>query len=219
MTRLSPVATIERDRIVPVFNHDDVNVVVYVAEILFENGFSTVEFTNRSADAASTFERLVPLLGDHLPEMVIGAGSITTADAARSYIESGARFVVGPATSEAVAGVCRDFGVPYIPGCGTLTEILRGHEMGSEIVKLFPASSLGGPGFLSAVRAPCPDIKVMPTGGIDPSAESLAAWFGAGAVAVGLGSALVPPRMVAVGDWDGLTANVKTVARNLALSG
>lgn len=218
MAGLSPVAAIERDRIVPVFNDDDLDVTLRVADILFANGFSILEFTNRSAAALSTFERVVPRLGENLPDMTVGAGSISGAEAARAYTDSGATFVVGPATSEAVATVCSDRGVPYMPGCGTLTEILRGHQMGSEIVKLFPASIVGGPQFLAAVRAPCPDIKVMPTGGIDPSPESLAEWFRAGAVGVGLGSTLVPSAMLAVRDWDAIAANVARVAENLRIS-
>jgi 2-dehydro-3-deoxyphosphogluconate aldolase/(4S)-4-hydroxy-2-oxoglutarate aldolase len=216
MARLSAVATVERDRVVPVLHHDDVDDVVRVAEILFSYGFTTLEFTNRSETAASTFERIFPRLSDDLPGLTLGAGSIGSSEAASMFIDNGARFVVGPATSEAVASVCFERGIPYMPGCGTLTEILRGHEMGCEIVKLFPASVIGGPPFLEAVRAPCPDIKVMPTGGVDFTAESLESWFRAGAVAVGLGSALIPASMLASKDWSGIESKVGAVADNLA---
>lgn len=214
MAPTNAIEAIVRDHVVPVFHGDDLDVVLRIADTLATGGYGTIEFTDRSTTALGTFAKVVPRLAESHPDVTIGAGSIVTADVARRYVDCGAQFIVGPATSDGVASACFDRKVPYVPGCGTLTEILRGHEMGCEIVKLFPAMAVGGPAFLSAVRGPCPDIRVMPTGGIESSEDSLRAWFEAGAVAIGLGS-LVPQALVEAGDWAGLASHVATVRANV----
>jgi 2-dehydro-3-deoxyphosphogluconate aldolase/(4S)-4-hydroxy-2-oxoglutarate aldolase len=105
--------------------------------------------------------------------------------------------------------------VAYSPGCGTATEISQAQELGCEIVKVFPGESVGGPAFVSAVLGPMPWTKVMPTGGVDPTEESLAAWFKAGIVAAGIGSKLITKDAVAGKDWAGIRAKV---AETLALA-
>jgi 2-dehydro-3-deoxyphosphogluconate aldolase/(4S)-4-hydroxy-2-oxoglutarate aldolase len=103
-----------------------------------------------------------------------------------------------------------------MPGCGTLSEISQAEELGVEIVKIFPGTSVGGPGFVKAVMGPCPWTRIMPTGGVDASEENLRAWFEAGAACVGMGSKLVEKSLVAAGDYAGLTEKVALVLQRIA---
>ena len=96
----------------------------------------------------------------------------------------------------------------YFPGCGSVTEIGRAHELGCEIVKLFPGASVGGPDFVKAVLGPMPWTKIMPTGGVEPDAASIAKWFGSGIVAAGMGSRLITDGAVKAGDWAAIEDSV-----------
>jgi 2-dehydro-3-deoxyphosphogluconate aldolase/(4S)-4-hydroxy-2-oxoglutarate aldolase len=99
--------------------------------------------------------------------------------------------------------------VAYFPGCGSVTEISEAQALGCEIVKLFPGASVGGPDFVKAVLGPMPWTKIMPTGGVDPDAASIAKWFGSGIVAAGMGSRLITDAAVREGDWAGIEASVR----------
>jgi len=120
----------------------------------------------------------------------------------------GAAFVVSASLREDIAKVCNRRKVPYFPGCGSLTEIGRAEELGCEIVKLFPGG-VYGPGFVKAVLGPQPWTRIMPTGGVAPSAESLNAWMEAGAACVGMGSKLISKELVAEQRFDELEERVR----------
>ncbi|MDD3737422.1 MAG: bifunctional 4-hydroxy-2-oxoglutarate aldolase/2-dehydro-3-deoxy-phosphogluconate aldolase, partial [Bacteroidales bacterium] len=107
-----------------------------------------------------------------------------------------------------VARICNRRKVLWIPGCGTVTEISQAEELGAEIVKIFPGNAIGGPSFVKAVKGPCPWTSIMPTGGVEPSAESLEKWFAAGVSCVGMGSALITDRIVSTPGCKELTATV-----------
>ena len=115
---------------------------------------------------------------------MIGAGTVTDADTARAVIDAGAKFVVSPVFRASVIEACHERGVPACPGCFSPTEILSAWEMGADVVKVFPATSLG-PGYIKDLRGPFPSIKLMPTGGV--SRANAAEWIRAGAVAIGAG--------------------------------
>lgn len=106
--------------------------------------------------------------------------------------------------------------MPYSPGCATPTEITLAHELGCEIVKVFPGGQVGGPAFVAAVRGPCPWALLMPTGGVDITEESLRAWFEAGVPCVGIGSKLVSKDLVAAADWSGLEQRTAQVIATIA---
>jgi 2-dehydro-3-deoxyphosphogluconate aldolase/(4S)-4-hydroxy-2-oxoglutarate aldolase len=131
-------------------------------------------------------------------------------------IDLGANFVFAPGFSPEVATACHLRNVAYVPGCATMTEILDAYRVGCDFVKLFPANSLGGPSFLEAVRAPCPWVQAIPTGGVEPTIESLRAWYRAGAPAVGMGSKLLPAQLVEAGDLQGLRASIETTVAAVA---
>lgn len=196
--------TIAREGVVPVFYESDVATTLEVAKVLVRGGITTLEFTNRGDGAIAVLEALIRRSRDTLPELTVGAGSIVDGTTAAQVIDLGVNFVFAPGFSADVASACNLRNVPYVPGCGTMTEILTAYRAGCDFVKLFPAGPVGGPAFLDAVRAPCPWVRAIPTGGVEPTAESLRGWYDAGAPAVGMGSKLLPKRLVAERDFDAI---------------
>ena len=112
-----------------------------------------------------------------------------------------------------VAKVCNRRGIPYSPGCGSATEIGDAQELGCEIVKVFPGSSVGGPDFVKSVMGPMPWTRIMPTGGVEPTEESLRKWYGAGIVACGIGSNLITKELLKAKDYKGIEENVRRVVQ------
>jgi 2-dehydro-3-deoxyphosphogluconate aldolase/(4S)-4-hydroxy-2-oxoglutarate aldolase len=194
--------------IVPVFYHPEPEVVRNVARACLDGGVRLLEFTNRGDRAWRVFEELEAFCARELPRMITGVGSVVDAGTASLYIDCGASFVVGPILSEDVARACNRRKVPYAPGCGSASEIARAEELGSEIVKIFPGREVGGPGFVKAVKGPMPWTSIMPTGGVEPSEESLGAWFAAGVACVGMGSNLITAELLKKKDYAGIAASV-----------
>jgi 2-dehydro-3-deoxyphosphogluconate aldolase/(4S)-4-hydroxy-2-oxoglutarate aldolase len=147
------------------------------------------------------------------PSVIMGVGSVVDAPTAGIYIANGARFVVGPLLNADVARVCNRRGIPYSPGCGSASEIGYAQELGCEIVKVFPGSSVGGPDFVKSVMAPMPWTRIMPTGGVEASEQSLRAWFGAGIVACGIGGNLVTKQLLDAKDYKGIEDKVRTTVQ------
>ena len=207
------LATISREGVVPVFYHADIEVAKEVARRLVAGGISTIEFTNRGDGAVRVFAELIAWARAELPQLIVGVGTVTQAPTAVHVIDLGANFVFAPNLDADVASACNQRNIPYVPGCGTLTEIQQAYKLGCDMVKLFPAGEVGGPAYLKNVRAPCPWVKAVPTGGVDPTVESLKAWYDAGAPAVGMGSKLLTKDLIAHQDWGGLQQKVaETVA-------
>jgi 2-dehydro-3-deoxyphosphogluconate aldolase/(4S)-4-hydroxy-2-oxoglutarate aldolase len=153
---------------------------------LAEGGLAVVEIALTTAGALDAVSELVH---DRPDGLLVGSGSVRTPDDARAAIAAGADFLVTPTTSEAVITVAREASVPIFAGGLTPTELETAHRAGADFVKLFPAS-LGGPNYVREVRAPMPDLRIVPTGGV--TLEHLGDWLAAGAHAVAVGSALVP---------------------------
>lgn len=204
-SRLTVLNTMFETGIVPVFYHPDVEVAARIVQACLDGGVRCVEFTNRGDQAHLVFGELVRRFYDD-DRAILGVGSVIDPAAAGLYIQLGANFVVGPVLNPEVARLCNRRKVAYSPGCGSASEISEAEELGVEIVKVFPGSQLGGPGFVKAIKAPCPWAKVMPTGGVDATWENLKGWFDAGVTCVGMGSKLVRKDLVAAEDWAGLTA-------------
>jgi 2-dehydro-3-deoxyphosphogluconate aldolase/(4S)-4-hydroxy-2-oxoglutarate aldolase len=202
--KLEVLNTIAHEGVVPVFYDSDVAVTTDVAATLVAGGITTLEFTNRGDGALGVLAELIRQARSNLPELIVGAGSIVDGATAAHVIDLGANFVFGPSFSPDVASACHLRNVPYVPGCATVTEILAAYRAGCDYVKLFPAASIGGPAFLEAARAPCPWVRAIPTGGVEPTAESMRPWYRAGAPAVGMGSNLLPKKVVEARDFDGL---------------
>ena len=196
---------------VPVFYHKDLETVIAIIEACAAGGARVVEFTNRGDLAYRVFADAVQHIIDRDLDIILGGGSIVDAPTAGLYISSGTNFVVGPLLNAEVARVCNRRKIAYAPGCGSVSEIAQAEELGVEIVKVFPGSEVGGPAFVKSVAGPCPWTRIMPTGGVDVSRESLQSWFDAGVACVGLGSKLVTKEIVAAGDFDALTAQCKEI--------
>jgi len=195
--------------VVPVFYNADFEVARNILCACADGGARVVEFTNRGDRAINVFTRLAEFRDKDRPEVILGVGSVCDAPTAAMYIAAGADFVVGPLLDEDTAVLCNSRKIPYCPGCGSVTEIHRAHRLGVEICKVFPGAEVGGPGFVKAVRGPCPWTEIMPTGGVSPTKESLGAWFGAGVACVGMGSKLVTKELVAAKDYAGIAKNVE----------
>jgi 2-dehydro-3-deoxyphosphogluconate aldolase / (4S)-4-hydroxy-2-oxoglutarate aldolase len=207
--RMAVLAAMMEQSIIPVFYDPDVEVCRNVIRACANGGAKCVEFTNRGDFAPHTFHEVARHFDRADPSVVMGAGSIVDAPTAAIYIANGARFVVGPLLNAEVARLCNRRGVPYSPGCGTASEIGDAQELGCEIVKIFPGASVGGPDFVRSVMAPMPWTRFMPTGGVEPTEDSLRKWFGAGIVACGVGSNLITKDLLKAKDYTGIEARVR----------
>lgn len=206
--RLSVLNSIFDVGIVPVFYHKNSETTIRIIECCAEGGARCVEFTNRGDMAYHVFTDAISHVLDKDIDVILGVGSICDAPTAALYIANGANFVVGPLLNEEVARLCNRRKIAYSPGCGSVTEIGKAEELGVEIVKVFPGSEVGGPAFVKSVLGPCPWTRIMPTGGVDATKESLASWIHSGVAAVGAGSKLITKDLVDAKDWDGLTRKI-----------
>ena len=195
---------IAQTRMVPVFYHKDASVACAVVKACYDGGVRAFEFTNRGDMAHEVFRELIQFVEKECPELALGVGSVVDAPTAALYIQMGACFVVGPLLNSDVAKVCNRRGVPYTPGCGSVTEVGQAQELGCDLVKVFPGDVLG-PKFVKGLMAPMPWSRIMVTGGVEPTEENLTAWMKAGAFCVGMGSKLFPKDKVADEDWQFVT--------------
>ncbi len=212
-TRMQALRAILTAGVVPLFHHNDPEIATRALRAVAEGGGKVLEFTNRGDGAHETFADLRRYARDELPGLVLGVGSIRDAATAALYLNIGADFVVGPVLDEEVATVCNSRKVAYLPGCGTASEVARAERMGCEIVKVFPGDAVGGPDFVKALLGPSPHSRLMPTGGVDITEESLRRWFEAGVAAVGVGSNLIGKDLLSTADWSTLTTRVQAVHR------
>ncbi len=214
--RLTVLKALEAQGVAPVFYHADPEVCLNVIRACSRGGAKAIEFTNRGDFAVDLFGDIARELQKTDPDIILGIGSVVDAGTASLYLNRGARFVVSPCLVEDVARVCNRRMTAYFPGCGSVTEIGQAHELGCEIVKLFPGASVGGADFVKAVLGPMPWTKIMPTGGVDPDEASIAKWFGSGIVAAGMGSKLITDAAVKSGDWAGIEAQVRKTVDAIA---
>ncbi|KQZ29986.1 keto-deoxy-phosphogluconate aldolase [Caulobacter sp. Root656] len=207
--RMAVLTALMDQGVIPVFYHPDVEVCKNVIQACADGGAPCIEFTNRGDFASHVFYEVTRHFDQADPRVIMGVGSIVDAPTAGIYIANGAKFVVGPILNADVAKVCNRRKIPYSPGCGSASEISYAEELGCEIVKVFPGSSVGGPDFVKAVLGPMPWTRIMPTGGVDPDEASVKKWFGAGIVAAGMGSKLITPEMLDAKDYAGISKKVR----------
>ena len=181
-----------------------------VAHALQQGGVNAIEVTLTTPGALEIIRALRAKAGSTL---VVGAGSVLGAESARQCVDAGADYIVSPVLQREVLEVAHRHDIPMLPGAFTPTEVLAAYEAGADVVKIFPADTLG-PSYLRAMLAPMPFLPLMPTGGVTPA--NIDAWFAAGAVAVGLGSALVDPALVKSGDYGAITERARQVASAVA---
>ena len=186
--------------LLPLFFYKDADVSVEVLKALYEAGIRTVEYTNRGEAALKNFEKLREACDNELEGMYLGVGTIKDGEMAKTFIEAGADYIISPGLVKSVAKVADKNNMLWVPGCMTPTEIIRAEEAGAELIKLFPGSLLG-PSYVTAVIEIFPDLKFMPTGGVEVTRENLSAWFKAGVVAVGLGSKVISQQLMQARDY------------------
>lgn len=195
-TRIQVALKMKETGMVPVFYHKDAEVCKKVVKACYDGGARVFEFTNRGDFATLVFAELNKWTIENCPEMIMGVGSVIDEGTAAMYLALGANFIVSPVIDEGTARVCNKRKVSWSPGCGSVTEINRAHELGAEIVKIFPGQQVGGPEFVKAVLGPLPWASIMPTGGVTPTEDNLKAWFEAGVTCVGMGSQLFPKEVL-----------------------
>lgn len=192
--------------IVPLFTHDNATEALQVVAAAYRGGIRVFEFTNRRSNSFEIFSHLVKNRNE-FPDLMLGIGTVMDAVTTKKFIDAGADFIISPILKLEMSGVCHQHDKVWIPGCATLTEIVTAKEHGAEVIKIFPGSVLG-PGFVSSIMPVVPDLKLMITGGVEPTRENLTAWFKSGAMCVGMGSQLFTKDILQSRNWDLLSERV-----------
>lgn len=187
--------------IVPLFTHNDLETCVGVLKAAYEAGIRVFEFTNRTEKSLENFKQLVTIKSKQMPDMALGIGTIYDVGTAQNYLDIGAEFIVAPVLNPAVGALCKEHSIPWMPGVMTVTEVYNARQAGAEMIKIFPGDAVGSK-FVKSLRSPMADVKLMVTGGVSPTKESLSEWFGAGANCVGLGSQLAPKEVIMAKDFN-----------------
>lgn len=204
-SRIEVALKMKETGIIPVFYSGDAELCKIVVKACYEGGIRVFEFTNRGDFASLVFGEVNKWAIGECPEMIMGVGSVVDSGTASMYIALGANFIVSPVIDEGMALVCNRRKVSWSPGCGSVTEISRAHELGAEVVKIFPGQQVGGPDFVKAILGPMPWSCIMPTGGVSPDEENLTRWFKAGVHCVGMGSQLFPSEVLKNRDFGFIT--------------
>jgi 2-dehydro-3-deoxyphosphogluconate aldolase/(4S)-4-hydroxy-2-oxoglutarate aldolase len=194
---------IRRSRLVAILRASGPDRLVSGAQVLVEEGITTLEVPLTSPGALDAIARIAAAVPD---PALVGAGTVRTVDDARRAFAAGARFLVAPAFSAEVVAYALAEDIAILPGVMTPTEVESARAAGAAMVKLFPAGTLGA-AYLAHLRVPFPDLEVVPTGGV--AIEDAAGWLAAGAVALGVGSPLTD-RFLEDGDLAGLRMRART---------
>jgi 2-dehydro-3-deoxyphosphogluconate aldolase/(4S)-4-hydroxy-2-oxoglutarate aldolase len=203
MQKAEVLNTLREIGLVPVLRAESEEQALALATAVAAGGVNVLEVTMTVPGAFRVMRRLAK----ELPNILIGAGTVLDAETARLCILEGAEFVVSPALKIATIEMCHRYGVPVIPGALTPTEILTAWEAGADAVKVFPASAMGGAKYLKSIKAPLPQVELVPTGGV--SLATAAEFLEAGALALGVGADLVNPKAIAEGHPETITENAR----------
>lgn len=209
MTRSEITQAIEAHGVVAIIRLKEPDRLRAVIDALAVGGVRALEVTMTVPRAVELIAEIAPTLPSGF---LFGAGTVVDADTANRVIDAGAQFIVSPVFRRSVIEACHRQDVPAMPGCLTPTEILDAWDAGADIVKVFPATALG-PGYLKDIRGPLPHVKLMPTGGV--TLDNAGEWIRAGAVAVGVGSALVDTAAISSGNYGVLEANARRIVDNV----
>jgi 2-dehydro-3-deoxyphosphogluconate aldolase / (4S)-4-hydroxy-2-oxoglutarate aldolase len=210
VSREAVVRAIQDLGIVAVIRMRDAAKLRDVVDALADGGVRALEVTMTVPNAVALIRELAPTMPDGF---ILGAGTVTDAATVNAVADAGARYVVSPVFRREVIRACHDRGIAVAPGCFTPTEILDAHDAGADIVKVFPATALG-PQYIKDVRAPLPQVKLMPTGGV--TLDNAGDWIRAGAVAVGVGSALLDTKAIESGQFEVIAQNARRIVANVA---
>lgn len=204
MEKSEVIGRIKEIGIVPVVRAGSADEALRAIGAILEGGISVLEITMTVPGAVRVIEEVSTRCGS---DAVVGAGTVLDAETARACIMAGAQFVVSPALDIATINCCRRYGVAVLPGALTPTEVVRAWEAGADFVKVFPAGALGGAGYIKSLKAPLPQIELVPTGGV--SLKTAADFIRAGAGALGVGADLVDTAALREGRADILTERAR----------
>jgi len=204
MGRAEILGRIQATGIIPVVRAPSPDDALAAVEAMRAGGIDIVELTMTVPSAVKVIEKVVERHGDAI---VAGAGTVLDAETARACILAGAAFVVSPIIDRATIRTCRTYGVPVVPGALTPTEVVRAWRAGADLVKVFPCGNVGGASYIKALRAPLPQIELVPTGGV--TVATAGDFIAAGAWAVGAGGDLVDIARLRRGDHAALTENAR----------
>lgn len=188
MNKAEVLGWIKRTRIVPVVRASSAGEALRIADALIEGGIDVLEITMTVPGAIDTIREL-----SQRRDALVGAGTVLDSETAKACIDAGAQFVVSPALNEDTVRTCNATGILCAPGALTPTEVVAAYQAGGDVIKVFPCDALGGANYLKSLKAPLPHIPLMPTGGV--MLDTIDAFFAAGAIAVGVGSSLVNPKL------------------------
>ena len=208
MKREEVLARIMESGVVAVIRMKDTNRLLKVIGAVRQGGVKCIEITMTVPGAVEIIRQLSKTVP---PDVLLGAGTVVDEATAAQVIDAGAQFVVGPVLNLGVVALCRQRGVAVMPGCYTPTEILTAWDAGADIVKVFPATSLG-PKYFKDLQGPFPDIRLMPTGGV--TIDNVGEWIAAGACAVGIGSDLLDKKAIEDERYEVLTGRAARMVHN-----
>jgi len=194
----------------PLYFNADENVTIEVLRSIYKAGIKAVEYTSRGETALSNFTKMVEVRNAEMPDLLLGIGTIKNLQQAEEYLKVGADFFISPGFVPDVAAFLIPKDILYSPGCMTPTEIIAAENAGVKFIKLFPGNMLG-PDFLSGIKDIFPNLRFMPTGGVDTTRANIEGWFKAGVSAVGMGSKLISKQLMADKDYKTIEAETKTV--------
>jgi len=181
LPKVEILKSLSEAKVVAVVRGKDADEAIAISKAAIKGGFQAIELTYTTPNVERVFQEL------EKEQAIIGAGTVLDAETARHALLHGAKFIVSPHFSEDISKLSNRYCVPYLPGCLTISEIVRALEAGCDVVKLFPANNFE-PSFIKAVNGPLPHVRMMPTGGINIG--NISEWLDAGAVAAGVGSDL-----------------------------
>jgi 2-dehydro-3-deoxyphosphogluconate aldolase/(4S)-4-hydroxy-2-oxoglutarate aldolase len=193
--------------IMPIFFNSDEKVCLNLLEAAYEGGIRVIEMVNRGKEAPAIFPA-VRKLADQMPGLSLGIGTIYHPWEAEIFIDKGAEFIVAPVMNPKLGEYCQKADLPWIPGCGTVTEVFFAQELGAELVKIYPANVLTTE-FVKAVHAVLPAVEIIPTGGVEPNEESIKSWLDAGVLCLGMGSQLFKKELIAKEAYAEITETIR----------
>jgi 2-dehydro-3-deoxyphosphogluconate aldolase/(4S)-4-hydroxy-2-oxoglutarate aldolase len=203
MKKADVLAAMREIGLVPVLRAESVEQAMRLAGAIADGGVTVLEITMTVPGALEVMRRLAA----ERPDILLGAGSVLDPETARMCILEGARFVVSPALNLRTIEMCQRYSIAVLPGALTPTEIVTAWQAGADVVKVFPCSAMGGASYLKSVKAPLPQLELIPTGGV--SLQTAEGFLMAGAFALGVGADLADPRAIAHGHAETVTENAR----------
>jgi 2-dehydro-3-deoxyphosphogluconate aldolase / (4S)-4-hydroxy-2-oxoglutarate aldolase len=194
----------------PLYFNSDETITINVLKALYRAGIKAVEYTSRGETALSNFTKMVEVRNAEMPDLLLGIGTIKNLQQAKEYLAVGADFFISPGFVPEVAAYLISKEILYSPGCMTPTEIIVAENAGVKFIKLFPGNILGSD-FMSGIAAVFPNLRFMPTGGVDTTRGNIEGWFKAGVSAVGMGSKLISKQLMADKDYATIESETKAV--------